>query len=282
MAFEILDTLSLPGDPAKPNEDSVLAEPFAATVFDGATTVSDPLLPGKSDAAWIAQFGARRLISHLRDGDSPRAALRHALTDAERSFVGLRRRPPRERYENPYASMMLAVAHDGGFDALWFGDCSALVQRPGAPCEVVGIAFDKKTSEANDAARLSQEKGVAPVGAIARAEFLPFFQEARNKVNVPGGTWLFGPQPESSEHVSRARLAAPPGTLVLLCSDGFFALTSDYGAYDGDGLMQAAVDKGLKALGEQLRAIEDGDAEGRQFPRFKKSDDATAVLLRLT
>jgi hypothetical protein len=30
-----------------------------------------------------------------------------------------------------------------------------------------------------------------------------------------------------------------------------------------------------------LRAIEDKDPEGRKFPRFKKSDDATAVLLRL-
>ena len=37
MAFEVLDSLSLPGDPAKPNEDAFAAEPFAAVVFDGAT-----------------------------------------------------------------------------------------------------------------------------------------------------------------------------------------------------------------------------------------------------
>ncbi len=282
MAFEILDTLSLPGDPAKPNEDSFLAETFAAVVFDGATMVSEPLLPGKSDAAWIAQFGARRLLSHLRDGDAPRAALRHALADAERSFAGLRRRAPRERYEIPYASMVLAVSGDGGFDALWYGDCTGLVLRPGEACEVIGIAFDKKASESNDAARLSKEKGIAPVGALARAELLPFFQEARNNVNVPGGTWLFGPHPAASEHVSRAHVAAPTDTLVLLCSDGFLALAGDYGAYDPKSLVEAAASKGLKSLGEELRAIENGDAEGLHFPRFKKCDDATAVLLKLS
>jgi hypothetical protein len=35
-------------------------------------------------------------------------------------------------------------------------------------------------------------------------------------------------------------------------------------------------------LGEELRAIEAGDSGGDKFPRFKKSDDATALLLRLT
>ena len=32
---------------------------------------------------------------------------------------------------------------------------------------------------------------------------------------------------------------------------------------------------------EELRAIEAGDAVGDKFPRFKKSDDATALLLRI-
>jgi hypothetical protein len=31
----------------------------------------------------------------------------------------------------------------------------------------------------------------------------------------------------------------------------------------------------------ELRAVEDGDPEGVRFPRFKKSDDATALLVRV-
>ena len=60
------------------------------------------------------------------------------------------------------------------------------------------------------------------------------------------------------------------------------ALASDYGAYNADRLMAAAMEKGLAALGEELRAIEAGDAVGDKFPRFKKSDDATGLLLKLS
>jgi len=133
MAFDLLDSISVPGDPAKPNEDAFAAEDNAAVVFDGATGVGENLLPGPSDAAWIAHFGARRLLAHLRDGDAPKDALRHALADAEKSFAGLRKRPPKEIYEIPVASMMFVAAEEGGFQALWFGDCAALVLRPGAP-----------------------------------------------------------------------------------------------------------------------------------------------------
>ena len=48
------------------------------------------------------------------------------------------------------------------------------------------------------------------------------------------------------------------------------------------GLIATAQSHGLTVLGEELRLIEAGDPEGHEFPRFKKSDDATALLLRVT
>jgi len=282
MAFALLDSLSLPGDPSKPNEDAFAAEACAAVVLDGATPLNPPLLPGKSDAAWIAAFGARRLMAHLKDGDRPRAALHHALADAEHSFAGLRRRPPREGFEMPCASMMLAVERVDGLDLLWYGDCTALLLRPDGACAVFGEAFDKRAAEAGEAARFLKETGLAPVEALVRAEYLPLFRTARNKVNGPGGSWLFSPVAAASEHVSRARADAPPGTLVLLCTDGFLVLAGDYGAYGPKTLVEAAAEKGLIRLGEELRDVEESDPEGRRHPRFKKSDDATAVLLRLS
>jgi hypothetical protein len=46
--------------------------------------------------------------------------------------------------------------------------------------------------------------------------------------------------------------------------------------------MMAAKEKGLAALGQELRAIEDEDSGAEKFPRFKKSDDATALLLEIS
>src|SRR6185312_2486447 len=119
MTLELLDTLSLPGDDAKPNEDAFAHLDHAALVLDGATPLGPSLLPGPSDAAWIAQFGARRLAAHLKDGDAPQDALKHALADAEKSFTGLTREPIREKWQTPCASLMLVCdslrpSHLGG------------------------------------------------------------------------------------------------------------------------------------------------------------------------
>jgi hypothetical protein len=67
---------------------------------------------------------------------------------------------------------------------------------------------------------------------------------------------------------------------VLLATDGLMRLVEVYGAYDADGLVAAAADKGLAALLRELRGIEAADAGCARFPRIKPSDDATGVLLR--
>src|SRR3954464_4015844 len=116
--MQLLQSLSLPGDPAKSNEDAFGFGDQAAVVMDGATPLGDGLMPGPSDAAWIAQFGARRGLAHLRGGEGARKALRGALGDAQKSFEGLRRHPPEEMWQTPCASMMLAVAGDSAVEFL--------------------------------------------------------------------------------------------------------------------------------------------------------------------
>ena len=69
---------------------------------------------------------------------------------------------------------------------------------------------------------------------------------------------------------------------LLLMTDGFAALTDRYKAYEPAALVKAAISAGLQELGRELRAIEVADAGGSRHPRFKQSDDATAILLRLT
>jgi hypothetical protein len=281
MTFELLDSLSLPGDAAKPNEDAFGHDATAAVVLDGATPLGDGLMPGPSDAAWIAQFGARRLLAHLRDGEGARKALRGTLADTQKSFEALRRHAPEEMWQTPCASMMLAVAGETSVEFLSFGDCAALVQPEGGAVTVVGETFDKRAAEAKRAQAIAKEKNLSPASGLSRPEFLGALRATRNRVNS-GSYWLFSPDAKAASHAVRRIVKVAPGTKLLLASDGFLALASDYGAYGADSLMHAAVKKGLKVLGEELRAIEAGDAGGDKFPRFKKSDDATALLLRLT
>jgi len=281
VAFEVIESLSLPGDPAKPNDDAFAHRARAAVVMDGATGLGESLMPGPSDAAWVARFGANRLMAHSAEGLNPHDAVAAALRDAENSFVHLRRRVPVETYETPFSSMMFVAQTASGFDALWFGDCAALVERPGGAVELVGDAIKKKARESDRVAALAATLGENAASTGVRDAFLPALRAARNTVNTERGGWLFGPDARGAEHVASARVPAPLGTFVLLVSDGFLALASDYDRYDVTSLMHAARAKGLPGLGEELREIEAGDPDGKRFPRFKKSDDATALLLKI-
>ncbi|HJW42769.1 MAG TPA: hypothetical protein VJ476_16265 [Rhizomicrobium sp.] len=281
MPFEILDTLTLPGDPFKPNDDAFSHADHAAVVIDGATSLGEPLMPGDSDAAWIAHFGARRLMAHVRDGSAPQDALRHTLEDAEKSFEALRRRPPEGNWEMPFASMAFAFEAPGGFDFLWFGDCAGLLYRAPGEVETLGESLAAKQREAQAVAKLARSSGLSPVGVGGnRPEFLPALRKARERLNS-GNHWVFSPEPEAAEHVGRRHLEASPGSVLLLASDGFLALVTDYGRYTAHTLMHRAMAKSLGILADELREIEDADPQGHKHPRFKKSDDATAVLLRL-
>src|SRR5258706_1728356 len=202
MTFQLLECLSLPGDLAKANEDAFGHDARAAVVIDGATPLGDSLMPGPSDAAWIAQFGARRLMAHLRDGDGARKALRATLGDTQKSFEALRRHEPEEMWQTPCASMMLVVADEGGVELLWFGDCAALTKQSDAPVTVVGETFDKRAAEARRAQALAKEKNLSPTAGLSRAEFMDTLRASRNRINS-SHDWLFSPEVNAASHVSR-------------------------------------------------------------------------------
>jgi serine/threonine protein phosphatase PrpC len=275
--LRLLDCLSLPGETARANEDSFAHNESAALVMDGATMLGAPLMPGPSDAAWIAQFGARRLMAHLQDQE-PKKALRSAMTDAEKSFKALRRREMEEPWQLPCAAVMMTAAQENSLEFLWLGDCGAIIAQ-GDAVAVIGETMAKRAEESGRARKMAQEKKVSAAAPGVRAQFMDHLRAARSRINS-GDYWLFTPDSRAAAHARRRILKIEPGALLLLASDGFLAL-SDYGAYDAAGLIAAAKSKGLAALGEELRAIENDDAGGDRFARFKKSDDATALLLEV-
>jgi len=281
MKFELVDSLSLPGHREKANEDAFGYRDCAAVVLDGATGLGERLLPGPSDAAWLARFGANRIMAYIADGASVQEAVTAALFDAETSFASLRRRAPSERYEIPYASLMLANASGGAVEFAWYGDCAALIARPGEKTEIVGDALDKRAREATRVRSLAQSKGETAASASVREIYLPALRAARNMVNTDAGGYLFGPDVTAADHLRTQICALPAGTHLLLVTDGFLALVSDYAHCDADTLVRDALCEGLEALTDKLREIEDADPDGKAFPRFKQSDDATAVLVRV-
>lgn len=281
MKLVLRDSLSLPGIEGKANEDAWAHRESAAVVLDGATGLGERLMPGPSDAAWLSRFAANRLMAYTTEGAAIHEAVAAALFDAQTSFEQMQRRAPRERYEIPYASLMLALAEPGGLEFAWYGDCVALVAAPGRPVEIVGDAPARRRNEADRVRALAERIGESAAAASPRESFLPALRQARNTVNTPKGGYLFGPDVTAADHLRVARVEASSGTRILLATDGFLALATDYAAYDFSSLLFAADGKGLAELARELRTIEEADPQGQKFSRFKTSDDATAVLLGL-
>ena len=150
MKLELVDSLSLPGNAEKANDDSFAYREGAAVVLDGATGLGERLMPGLSDAAWLSRFGANRIMSYLGDGATPQEAVTAALFDAQTSFEQLRRREPADRYEIPFASMMLAVADERAIDFLWYGDCAAIVEHADGRVETLAPSSGDRAVMAPD------------------------------------------------------------------------------------------------------------------------------------
>jgi len=105
-----------------------------------------------------------------------------------------------------------------------------------------------------------------------------WLQDVRALHNTDKGYWVFGVETEAAAHIVHQIAPAPPGTRVLMMTDGFYRLVSPYGRYDDAVLIEAASRQGLGVLPGELRALEADPADDARIGRFKTSDDATALL----
>ena len=148
-----------------------------------------------------------------------------------------------EQWQIPCASMVLVAEHEKGLEFLYLGDCGAIVEQ-GDGVKVIGETLDKRAEESARAAQVAKERKIAPASALSRPEFISHLRERRNRVNS-GNYWLFSPDRRAAAHAVRRIAGVEKGAHLLLASDGFLALVSDYGVYDAMGLLKAAKEKAL-------------------------------------
>lgn len=272
----LVESLSLAGDRAKQNDDAFGAAPPRAWVIDGATDLHDePISGAASDAAWIAQRA--NAFFHGQEGD-PRVLFAAAAADARDFFdapEGV------ERWKLPTASALMILETPDGIAGIDLGDSRCFVLDANGAAFAFGARPAASDRETKDAARFADNsKTDAP--ALSRPDVLAHLRAQRARHNTEGGYWVFGLDPEAARHARAWDAALARPAHIVLATDGFAALVDRYAAYDAGSLVAAALEKGLAELGRELRAIETADSNGARHPRFKPSDDATALLLRLT
>ena len=288
MPLDVLDTIHDPGKVGGANDDNLGHAGDFAWVFDGATGLVEEQLTGTaSDAAWLSQAGTDALQARAPSHRGPLAALvDEVIDDVTRRFDAEALRQPRERYERPTASLILVKQTGNVIDCLNFGDCKVLLRDGSGTFQTFGSSEESEAYENHLATRFSEQRkadGETGEPDQHRSSVLDRLRKVRNQHNVEGGYWVFALDPGAAEHARTQRFELDVPAVALLMTDGFEALAGDYRRYTEEELLEAALDRGLASLKDELRHIErELDPEAHQFPRFKQSDDATAMLVKIS
>lgn len=281
--IQVIEGLSIPGTPGKENDDALGSTGSIAFVLDGATGLGDtPMMPGASDAAWVAHAARDLLLREHGAGSDLRAIITRAAEGVAARFEAERLRAPVARWELPWATLSLIGVEDGRLNIAYVGDSRVLIETHDDEIHNFGTnpsrtAFESKLAAKMIAKRKSEALGIDSI----RATVLPELRRARDTVNTASGYWLMGPDPAVGANATVTSLKLDGPATVLLVTDGFYALVEDYKRYGDRELIATAQTLGLGILARELRHIEDDDAEGVRYPRMKKSDDATALLVRV-
>jgi hypothetical protein len=283
--IEILDSLTDPAKPGGENEDRIGWNATAAFVIDGATGLGDPVIaPPQSDAAWIAEWARERLVAELAPDRSLREAVRALCASARERFFAAASLEI-ERYRHPSASFQSLRLTQNGFEIAGLGDCTLFLRDgAGSLTRHSGLRAGRSGEQSSARMALNRTGGLDAEGEGFRdTETLAALRTSRARQNTEGSVWTLGIHPEAGAHIRIETPEVPLPMLGLLCSDGFADAVDNYALHTAAALMDRAERDGLGGLLTEIRRIErDIDPKGLQFARYKRSDDASAVLVRVS
>jgi hypothetical protein len=272
MHFDLVQSISLAGDAAVANDDRAGSTARLAWAIDGATDLGPPGLVGAlGGAAWLAE---QAQAGFFAAPDAPLTEIFAGIgTMLTARFDAVRTRAPEGPWELPIAAGIAARIAGEAIEIGWLGDCAALLRR-GDDVRRLGPPAEDRAEEAAHAASLAQHG----LGHVKRSA--PILADLRRTRGGPDYQVL-SVDPAHMASLPTERVACAAGDELLLATDGFMALCDGYGAVDEAGLFAMIAAEGLAATAARLRAIEREDAACTRFPRFKTSDDATALWLRI-
>jgi hypothetical protein len=278
--IQVIETISDPGNPDDDNEDRVGWNETAAFVIDGATPLGPPLLgAAHSDAAWLAEFASDFFLQSLPSAASGKEVVR-SLNAAARNHFYSHMQGQAEPYQCPVAAFRSIRIRSNGVETMGFADCVLWIRDRLGHC----MTWTGATSEGLPDSRSTNSSHIsAPsVGALHDQQVLSQLRMQRSRYNSGAGPWTLGLEPVAADHVVVEDIKIALPALGILCTDGFAAAVDPYRLYTVDSIFAVAEREGLSKILCELRHTEhDLDPSGILFPRFKVSDDATAIFLEI-
>ncbi len=286
MRFNVLDHIRDGGssDNTTPNDDWIGFEDRVAIVADGATGLGDHrlVMDGDSDAQWIAKIAVEHFVGARAD-DPVRELVREINSHALAIISNKNDMSDTPRYAWPSSSFIMARLQSGLVEISGLGDCSVIVEMSDGYVERFSALPFNDGSESR-AAQEDFAKSKSQDTGIRSPEVIQSLRNKRERQNtIESGVWTLGLVPDAAEQVYTIALPMSEIKTVLLASDGFTSACDDYDLFDHKTLLKRAKSDGLGFINSEIRRVERLiDPKAVQFPRYKQSDDSSAILLELT
>ena len=269
------------------NEDLVAAVDGVAMVLDGASVPAGMPACCDRDAAWYVHQLAAAVIAALSGDTSPdlKAVLAQAIGTTDRVHAAGCTGQDRNAM-GPNATVALVREQGGRLDWLVLGDSTLLLDTGQGVAEHCDRQV--KTIEPRLRARIFERlRNGAGYDNPAHQQTLAAIVEAERRLrNTPGGYWIAGADPAAASHslTGSCRIGVGPGEVrrFALVSDGAERAVTMFRLHPSwEAFLDALATDGPAACIAAVRTVEEGDPDGRRYPRTKPSGDASALVCDL-
>jgi hypothetical protein len=254
------------------NEDWVGATASVAVVLDGITTP-----PGMADTGcthgttWLVSTLGSNLL--LLADQRPDLSLTEILREAIASTAAIHAETcALDAPGTPSAAVAMLRTTENWVDYLVLSDAFVVLDTG----DDVQMVADLRGHDV--VAELRAATFAHPIGSQEHTKARRAMVDLqRSYRNAPDGYWVVAGKPEAADHAITGQLPRPDVQRAAVLSDGATSLV-EYGLTDWKGLLDLLEHEGPQALIHRVRDAERSDPDGIRWPRFKPSDDATAIL----
>jgi hypothetical protein len=262
---------------AEANEDWCLAAPGLAIVLDGLSSPPAGQSGCRHGTGWYVRALGGRLAAVLVGDDSisPAAALAETIghvADLHRTTCDL------SNPGTPSATVALLRLNRqrDQWEYLVLADSVVVLDLP----DGVQVISDHRVEHAAAA----EQAAIAdhPIGSVEHQLSITRLIAAQRKVrNQPGGYWVAGTNPTAADHALTGTITASDLRRAAVLSDGASRLVDQYERATWTELLDVLDHQGPAELIRRVRELDAADPHGQQWARYKVSDDATAIYLRM-
>lgn len=278
--FKFTDMASQKGS-AIANEDVINITEYGAWVLDGATSLNEKcLVDNTSDAKWYVNWWDNYLTENISSNHSLKHIMENGIDMVKNEFIKLSGIKEFKEIDMPSSGISIIKWNLDKTSAeyLNLGDCILVYSKNDENI----VFYDKKIEQLdskvlNKINYLTKEQGLTL--DQAKTEVFDEIIENRKLKNTPNGYYILGFDKTAIEKATNGHFKLDDNVKIFMATDGFTALYNNYKYTTLDYLLNNIEKKGIESFISILRDIENNDATGILYPRYKIHDDASALYI---